>query len=257
MASGAEVVALARTDAAARSLSERGATVVRGDLLRSGRWEDAAGDAEWVFHAGLPRMVPPLRRRHVRRLERDAAAGARALASAASPQAALVMGACAIGDSTGPLSIAAPALAAERALAGPTVRTIRLPWAYGPSGFIADMARGLSMQRFRVVGPGTNRLAVIGATDAASALIAAAAAPAGAYAAVEPDGPTQVELVHHICVGRGAPRPDHLPPRMASLSMGGVVVEALTAGQRIAGAPPPGFTAVQSWRDDLLSAVRG
>jgi hypothetical protein len=62
-------------------------------------------------------------------------------------------------------------------------------------------------------------------------------------------------LVHHICAGRRAPRPDHLPPRMASLSMGGVVVEALLADQQIEGPPPPGLVLRQAWKDDLLEAL--
>jgi len=253
--SGADVMALARTDRAARALNERGATAVRGDLAQPGAWERAAGDADVLFHAGLPRMVPPLRRRHIRRREREAASGARAIASAAAPGAVVVLASCAIADSRGPLAIAAPARSAEQALAGPAVRTVRLPWAYGPSGFIADMARGLSMQRVRVVGPGANRIQLIGAQDAAMALRAAAAAPPGTYAAAEAGAPTQVELVHHICTGRRVPRPDHLPPRMASLSMGGVVVEALLADQQVEGTPPPGLILRQAWKDNLLEAL--
>jgi nucleoside-diphosphate-sugar epimerase len=253
--SGADVLALARTDRAARALTDRGATAVRGDLVGGGAWERAAGESELVFHAGQPRMVPPLRRRHIRRLGSEAEAGARAIASAASPHATLVLASCAMAAARGPLGIAAPARAAEGALAGLDVRVVRLPWAYGSSGFINDIARGLSLQRIRVVGPGTNHIQVIGARDAGLALIAAATAPPGAYAVAEEGAPTQMELVHHICAGRRAPRPDHLPPRMASLSMGGVVVEALLADQRVDGAPLPGFHTRQSWQTDLLEAL--
>lgn len=255
VASGHRVVALARSDTAARAMADRGASVVRGDLGQPGAWERAARDAEWIFHAGLPRMVPPLRTRHMRRLTREAEAGARAVASASPRDATIVLASCAIGDAGGLLAIAAPGLAAERGLAGPRLRTVRLPWAYGRSGFINDVARGLSMKRFRVVGPGGNRVGVIGARDAAAALLAAAGAPPARYVVGEEDAPTQMELVHHICVGRGAPRPDHLPPRMASFSMGGVVVEALLADQHAAVVPPPGFIPRQSWRADLLDAV--
>lgn len=249
------MLALARTDRAARALADRGATAVRGDLTRAGSWERAAAESEVVFHAGLPRMVPPLRPRHIRRLGREAEAGARAVASAASPGAVLVFASCGMAGPRGPLAMAAPARAAEGVLSGPDVRTVRLPWAYGASGFIHDMARGLAMQRIRVVGPGTNRIQLIGARDAALALLAAATAPPGTYAVAEEEGPTQVELVHHICAGRRAPRPDHLPPRMASLSMGGVVVEALMADQRVDGPLVPGLALRQSWREDLLEAL--
>ena len=253
--SGADVLALARTDLAARALTDRGATAVRGDLVGRGAWERVARESEVIFHAGQPRMVPPLRRRHIRRLSSEAEAGARAVASAASPDATVVLASCAIAGPRGPLAIAAPARAAEGVFAGADARVVRLPWAYGSSGFIKDVARGLSLQRIRVVGPGTNRIQLIGARDAAMALIAAATAPPGAYAVAEEGAPTQVELVHHICASRRAPRPDHLPPRMASLSMGGVVVEALLADQRVDGAPLPGFHTRQSWRTDLLEAL--
>ena len=56
--SGADVLALARTDLAARALTDRGATAVRGDLVGGGAWEGAAGESELVFHAGQARMVP-------------------------------------------------------------------------------------------------------------------------------------------------------------------------------------------------------
>lgn len=105
------------------------------------------------------------------------------------------------------------------------------------------------------MGPGGNRIALIGARDAAAAILAAAAASPGVYAAVEPDGPTQVELVHHICAGRGALRPDHTPPAMAAVAMGGPVVRALTTDHWVDLLPPPGFVPSQSWRDDLLAAL--
>jgi hypothetical protein len=37
--------------------------------------------------------------------------------------------------------------------------------------------------------------------------------------------------------------------------MGGVVVEALLADQRVPGAPPPGFEPVQDWRRDLIESL--
>ena len=185
-----------------------------------------------------------------------AAAGAGIIAATAGDRP-LVVGSCAIGDSKGALEIARPALAAEAALRGSDARIVRLPWAYGPSGFICDMSRGLQMRRFRMVGPATNRIALIGARDAARALIAAAAAPPGTYAVAEPDPPTQMELVHHLCAARKAPRPDHLPPRMAGMSMGSVVVDALTADQRVAVVAPDGFVPAQRWERDIAGALRG
>ena len=60
-----------------------------------------------------------------------------------------------------------------------------------------------------------------------------------------------------MCITRGVPRPDHLPPRMAALSMGSVVVQAVTADQHVAAVPPPGFTYRQAWKDDLMDALAG
>jgi hypothetical protein len=91
----------------------------------------------------------------------------------------------------------------------------------------------------------------------AGALIAAAVAPGGVYAVAEDSSPTQVELVHHMCMSRGVPRPDHLPPRMATLAMGGVVVQAVTADQHVEVAAPPGFTHEQAWQLHLMDALAG
>jgi len=256
LSAGTEVIALARGIDGARHLADAGAEVVRGDVGEVVRWDARAAEAEVIFHLALPRMTPPVRRRHLRKAEREAAAGAQIVAGVAGDRP-LVVASCAIGDANGALEIARPALAAEAALRGIDARIVRLPWAYGPSGFICDMSRGLQMRRFRMVGPATNRIALIGARDAAGALVAAAAAPPGTYAVAEPEPPTQLELIHHLCAARKAPRPDHLPPRIAGLSMGSVVVDALTADQHVAVAPPDGFAHAQRWERDIAGALRG
>jgi nucleoside-diphosphate-sugar epimerase len=254
---GTPVTALARTDSGARRLHEIGAKVLIGDIGESVRWERAAREADVIFHLGLPRLTPPLRGRHIRKLEREAAAGAQIVRDVADGRD-LVMSTCAIRSSAGPLDIARPGLAAEAAMVGALgARIVRLPWAYGPSGFICDVSRGLQMRRFRIVGAGDNRLALVGARDAAAAIIAASTAPVDRYAVAEASAPTQVELVHHMCTTRGVPRPDHLPPRMATLSMGGVVVQAVTADQQVDVAPPPGFTHQQQWQTHLMEALAG
>ena len=256
LAAGVGVTALARSPEGARRLADAGATVARGDIGEVARWDSGAADAEVVFHVGLPRMAPPVRRRHLKKAEREAAAGAEVIRDLAGDRP-VVLASCAIGDSRGALEISRPALAAEAVLRGSAVRTVRLPWAYGPSGFICDISRGLQMGRFRMVGPATNRIALIGARDAAAALIAAASSPPGIYAVAEDSPPTQMELVHHICAARRATRPDHLPPRMAGMSMGSVVVDAITAEQRVDTRPPPGFAFAQRWDRDLTDALSG
>lgn len=257
VASGTPVTALARTEVAARTLHDAGAKVVIGDIGESVRWEHAAREAAVIFHLGLPRLTPPLRSRHIRKFVREAAAGTEIVRDIADGRD-LVMATCAIASDAGPLDIARPGLAAEAVLAGtPGARIVRLPWAYGTSGFICDISRGLQMRRYRIVGPGHNRLVLVGARDAARALIAASVAPDGTYAVAEESGPTQEELVHHMCAARGVPRPDHLPPGMASLSMGGVAVQAVMAEQRVDIAPPPGFTLAQNWQTHLMEALAG
>ena len=257
LAAGTPVTALARSETAARALHDTGARVVIGDIGESIRWEHAAREADVIFHVGLPRLTPPLRGRHIRKLEREAAAGAQIVREIADGRD-LVMATCAIRSVSGPLDIARPGLAAEAAVAGaPGARIVRLPWAYGTSGFICDISRGLQMRRYRIVGPGDNRLVLVGARDAANALIAAASAPVGTYTVAEESGPTQEELVHHMCITRGVPRPDHLPPRMASLSMGGVAVQAVMADQKAEISLPPGFALTQNWQEHLMDALAG
>lgn len=256
LASGVQVTALARAPEGARRLADAGADVARGDIGEAARWDARADAAEVIFHVGLPRLMPPVRRRQLKKAEREAAAGAEIIRSLAGDRP-VVMASCAIGDAGGALEIARPALAAESALRGADVRIVRLPWAYGPSGFICDISRGLQMRRFRMVGPADNTIALVGARDAAAAVIAAAAAPPGTYAVAEDEPPTQVELVHHLCAARNAPRPDHLPPRMAAMSMGSVVVDAMMAEQWVDVRPPPGFVPAQRWRRDIASALSG
>jgi len=254
LAGGTQVTALARSDAAATALRAAGADVVRGDLSAPGPWARNAGEADVVIHAGLPRMAPPVRGRHVRRLARLAADQAAALADAARG-AVIVAVTCGLADDSGPLRIAIPSRGVEHALRGTDTRVIRVPWVYGPAGLVRDMSRGVQMRRLRIVGPGTNPMPLAGARDAAAAALAAAAGPPGTYAVREPSVPSQIELVHHLCAGRGAPRPDHAPPRLAALSMGGVVSEALAAFPVDSADPPPGFACAQRWDVDLLDAL--
>lgn len=124
--SGVEVLALTRTAEGARRLVDRGAVAVRGDLREPATWAGRVADVDLVIHAGLPRMVPPLRSRRLRRLTREAAHAAGVLSDAALGKD-VVMASCALADRSGPLQIAGPARAAEHALRGPGLRVVRLP----------------------------------------------------------------------------------------------------------------------------------
>ena len=261
-ADGHRVTALARTRAAAGLVEEAGGEPLHGELADAGPWAAAAVGAERVFHLAQPRLQPPIRGMQVRGLARAAAEGAAAIRAVVGSRP-VVMASSALGwgdAATGRgLALARPALAAERALAGPELRVVRLPWVYGDGGPIRAFALALRAGRFRIVGPGDNRWALVAADDAARALLAAADAPAGTYAAAEPHPPTQLEVVAALCAGASARRPDHLPPRLADLTFGGPMSRALAAslapgpGWR----PVPGWAPRRDWRRDLVSLILG
>lgn len=266
---GTRVLALARSRAAAGGVEAAGAEPVWGDLERPEGWAAEARAADVVFHLGLPRMDPPLRAAGVRLRARRAAAQARALHETVGDRA-VVMASSALAwghrpdgpagedDPARPTAMSRPALAAERALAGPGLRVVRLPWVYGPSGPLSAMAAGLERGTFRIVGPGDNRWSLISADDAAAALCAAALGPPGIYAAAEAGAPTQREVVAALCARPGVRRPDHLPPGLASVIMGGPLSRALAASTwvgpgRLAAL---GWRPADDWRRDLLSRCR-
>jgi nucleoside-diphosphate-sugar epimerase len=269
LAGGDSVLALVRDVADAPALAALGAEVVVGNLASPGAWTARVAEADVVWHTGLPRFSPPIRGRGVRRASAEAAAGGRALAACAGDRpVVLASSALVYGDRPReevpedapirPVALAAPAAAAEGALAGTALRAVRLGWVYGPSGMLAAIVHGLAASRFRMVGDAANRMPVVSAGDAAAALRAALALPPGTHAAAEPDVPTQKELVHAICAQIGALRPDHIPAGMAALSFGGPLVEALRASvhPRGVGLSATGWRPAHQWRRDLVSSVR-
>ena len=269
LADGHEVRALVRNVASGPALAAQGAEVVVGDLMRPAAWLHQLEDAEVVWHAGLPRLAPPLRGRGVRRATGEAAAGAAALAAAVGERPVVLASTILVlGDRPGeavaedaparPVAMGRPAAAAEDALRTPGARVVRLGWVYGHTGMIVAMVHGLRTSRFRMVGAGANAMPVVSPGDAAAAMRAAAAAPPGVYGAAEDDVPTQRELVHAICAATGALRPDHLPPRMAALSFGGALVEGLMASVPLGPGRlrDAGWTPAADWRQDLLRLTR-
>ena len=268
--SGVRVLATARSFAAERALLAAGAEPLHTDLRHIGEWSREAADAEVVFHLGLPRLAPPLRRAAARRRAGGAAEGARALAALADGRPVVMLSTgLAYGDrtslavdddpSSAPPAIAAAALAAEGGLAEAQLRVVRVPWVYGPGGLARDLIVGLRVGRFRLVGPGTNRWALLGARDAAAALIAALAAPPGIYSAAESEVPSQSEVVNVVCAVPGHRRPDHLPPGLAALSMGGAMSQALATSLwiRTGRLAEHGWAPEQDWRRELVSLAEG
>lgn len=258
LADGHTVLALVRDPLSAPGVTEVGAEPVVGDLLRPEAWGGRLAAAEVVWHAGLPRWRPPVRATAARKATRDAQTAAAALAGLVGDRP-LVMASTLLlaGEGTAP-ALARPAQAAEAALAAhPALRVLRTGWVYGPDGMIGAMVNGLRGGRYRIVGDGTNRMSLISPHDAAAAMAAALTAPPGVYAAAEQDVPTHTQLVAAICAATGARRPDHLPPRMAALSFGGALADALTRDIPTGGPPPPpGWHPEHDWRRDLVALVR-
>jgi nucleoside-diphosphate-sugar epimerase len=267
---GSRVVALARSPEACEAVGAAGAEPVLGDITRPEGWIAEARACDLVFHLALPRLRPPVRRSRIGRLQREAASGAAALRAAVGAGRPLVMAstglvygsrtaAAAEDDPVAPVALGRPAFEAERALADPELRVVRLGWVYGEEGMVFDLITALRIGRLRVVGPGDNRWALISASDAADALLAAADGPSGVYNAAEPGSPTQVDVIHHVCGAVGLRRPDHLPPRMAALSLGGASAEALAASMdlRVESLTALGWCAAGRWERDLPALLGG
>jgi nucleoside-diphosphate-sugar epimerase len=269
-ASGVRVLATARSLEAERAVVEAGAEPLHAGIEALPEWERETADAEVLYHVGLPRLDPPLRRRGARRRAAAARQGAEALAriAAGRPVVAASSG-LVYGDRAEPAvdddrAVAGPALAAiplaaEAALAATALRAVRLPWVYGPGGLARDLIVGLRTRRYRVVGPGGNRWSLLSADDAAAALVAAAGVPPGAYTAAEDEAPTQLEVVHAICAVPGHPRPDHAPPTLSAMLLGSAMSEALGASLwiRTGRLAEAGWRPRGAWRRDLVALAEG
>lgn len=269
-ADGVRVLATARSLGAERVVRDAGAEPLHTDLAGLGSWAREIAGAEAVFHLGLPRVDPPLRRTGARRRARAAAAGARALAAAAGDRPVVMAstgllyaarpGRPAVDDDpiATDLALAEAARRAEDVLAGTALRIVRLPWVYGATGLLRDLIVGLRTRRYRIVGPGDNAWALLGAEDAAAALIAAAGVPPGAYTAAEAV-PTQREVVEHICRAPGVKRPDHAPPALAGIAMGSAMSRALAASLaiRTGRLAETGWSPTGDWRAALTARAEG
>ncbi|MDX6554563.1 MAG: hypothetical protein QOD86_758, partial [Miltoncostaeaceae bacterium] len=234
----------ARTRTAHRALAEAGAEPIYGDLSAPMGWRHDLDEADELWHLGLPRLNPPLRAAGARRRASEAQAAATALAGIFAGRRIVVASSGLVygdrpdrpadeADRLDPLLMARAAHAAERALAGPETRVVRLPWVYGPAGLARDLIVGLRIGRYRVVGPGDNTWSLLGIEDAVDALLAAAAGPPGIYNAAEADVPTQLEVVRALCAMPGLRVPDHVPPAIGRVSLGGAMTQALTASLQL------------------------
>jgi nucleoside-diphosphate-sugar epimerase len=267
---GVRVLATARTREAARAVTDAGARPLHTDVANLGEWRREAEDAEAVFHLALPRLDPPLRKGAARRRGRAAGREAAVLADVAAGRPVVMLSsAFAYGDrrepaadddpADRPAAIAAAALAAEAALAPASPRIVRVPWVHGHGGIARDLIAGLRIRRHRIVGAGDNPWSMLGAGDAAAALVAALAAPPGVYSAAEPERPTQLEVIQAICAVPGHRLPDRVPPAMAALSMGGAMSEALGMSLvvRTGRLADHGWAPRERWRDTFTRLAEG
>nr|WP_281426238.1 NAD-dependent epimerase/dehydratase family protein [Miltoncostaea oceani] len=269
-AEGVRVLATARTYDAERALREMGAEPLHTDLANIGQWRREAEGADVVFHLAQPRTTPPLRRGAARRRGRAAAAGARALHEVAGDRPVVMLSTGLVHGSraepavddapvVGEIALARAAAATEEALAGADLRVVRVPWVHGPGGLMRDLIVGLRIRRYRIVGTGTNAWAMLGADDAAAALVAAVGAPPGAYSAAEADIPTQADVVGVICGVPGHRHPDRTPLALAAMSMGGAMSQALSASLAIGTGrlADHGWAPRQDWREELVRLAEG
>ena len=260
---GVRVLATARSLASERAVVEAGAEPLHTDVEGLASWAREIADVEVVYHLGLPRIQPPLRRVGARRRARLAATGAAALRAAVGDRPVVMAStgllygtaAPAVDDdpATSGLALAQAARRAEIELEGPALRVVRLPWVYGPTGLMRDLIVGIRTRRYRVVGPGANPWSLLAVDDAASALVAAAEAPPGTYTAAEGEPPTQLDVILAICRTPGHPRPDHAAPALAGIAMGGAMSDALAAplSIRTGRLGALGWAPAGDWRADL------
>jgi len=264
------VLATARTYAAERAVREMGAEPLHTDVENVGQWTKEAAEADVVFHLALPRLDPPLRRLAARRRGGPAEAGAVALRQLAGDRPVVMLSSGLLyGDCATPavdddpvsrsVAVARAASRAEAGLAGADLRVVRVPWVHGPGGLMRDLIVGLRIRRFRIVGRGENSWGMLGADDAAAALLASLGAPPGVYTAAEADVPTQNQVVEAICGVPGHRHPDHTPLGLASMSMGGAMSQALSVSLsvRTGRLADHGWTPRQSWREAVVSLAEG
>ncbi len=270
LADGHRVLALGRTGHAMRQLEALGAEPVYGDLSKPGLWQADAAEAEVLWHLGLPRVQTPLRGSRMRKDARLAWRGAHNLVAEGDPRRTVVVASHVLawggsGDDPisedvdpDPVAMGHWGLAAEQALEGAGLRAVRLGWTYGPSGLFGELVVAVRWRQYRIVGNGQNLMPLISASDAARALRTAELAPPGVYAASEPNPPTQEALIHHICAELGVSRPDRVPPRLAALSLGGAMADALRASVdlRATRLADYGWRPASDWRESLLELSR-
>lgn len=245
VADGWRVRALARSDASAGTVAERGAEVVRGDLSDVGALTDGARGCDVAFHCaahlgdwgdpadfergnvqGSANVVEACRRAGVRRMVH---VGTEAAVLAGQP---LVD-----ADESAPLRPDSPALySASKARAeallleadGDGLETVvirpRFVWGRGDTTLLPRMVETVKSRRFAWIGGGRHRTSITHVDNVVQGLVLAAddATPGRPYFVTDGDPVVFREFVTDLLATQGVQAPDRsIPPGVARVVAGG------------------------------------
>jgi nucleoside-diphosphate-sugar epimerase len=129
---------------------------------------------------------------------------------------------------------------------------LRLARLYGPGHASAELVEQARRGRAVVVGDGANLVSSLHVHDAASAILAGLAVPAGVYNIADDQPRRAGELAATIADASGGPPPRTVPRSVASLLIGRAV-ELLTRSQRVANGR---FRAAAGWAPSYPDAGR-
>jgi nucleoside-diphosphate-sugar epimerase len=274
-AAGHEVHALARNDERATAVRALGAEPVVGDLFDARAMTEAVAGMDAILH--LATRIPPTAQMRKLSAWRDndrlRSQGSSILVSAGIAAQAKVYVQESItflyqsmGDTqlfeTAPIDAPQPlasARDAERETARFTARggqgvVLRFGAFYGPDApSTHDMVRLARRRLFPVIGAGDYYLSSIHVDDAAAAIVAALAVPAGIYNVVDAEPLPMRDYVAAMTDAFGFKPARHVPLWLARLLLG-AGTEALTRSQRVNNTM---FKAVSPWRPRYPSVRQG
>ncbi len=271
---GHRVTAVGRTPAKRSSLEREGATAIPVDLFDAAAVRRAVRGHEVVIN--MATHIPPSTRTFVPgawrqndRVRRHISANL-AVAALATGAARMIQESFApiyddAGDAwideSGSIRIArynrsvldAEAAAERVTRAGAAGVVLRFAYFYGAdSGFTLDMMRYARRGRAPVFGSPAGFVSSVALDDAAAAVVAALAVPAGCYNVADDRPVTRREFAETLAAALGAPAPKFFPAWVAAL--GGSVGELLARSQRISNAK---LKAASGWAPRVPSVIEG
>jgi len=253
--SGARVRALVRTQEGAAQMAELGAAPVLGDAAVAGQWIEEIKGAGALIDLVQPKLPKRLGTKAVQTIAAERVRVTRTVLSAvhqlAPSQRPVVVSVSGLSDlerddegrishrsrtvsrPTGFARIGVPVRAAV-ADSGLEALFVHLGTVYGPGKtFAAQLLPDLARGKARIIGRGSNRMALVHVTDAARALLHLAGTERAATAGrtwVVADGAdtSQRDFLEHAAALMGGPRPRHVPVWLASLVAGKALAELLS-----------------------------